>query len=37
MEDFEGQTSHALYNQFTGGCEDDGFRLTAGYYSGTAG
>ncbi len=37
MGDFEGQTSHAVYSQFTVGCEDDGFRLTTGYYSGTAG
>ncbi len=37
MEDFEGNTSYAVYSQFTVGSEDDGFRLTAGGYSGTAG
>ena len=37
MEDFEGNTSYALYSQFAVGSEEDGFRLTAGGYSGTAG
>ncbi len=37
MEDFGGNTRFALYNRFTVGSEDDGFRLTVEGYSGTAG
>ena len=37
MDDFEGETRFALYSQFTVSHEDDGFRLTVGGYSGTAG
>ena len=37
MEDFEGETRFALYSQFAVASEEDGFRLTVGGYSGTAG
>ncbi len=37
MEDFEGETAYAFYSQFIVGPENDGFRLTAGGYNGTAG
>ncbi len=38
LEDFEGNTSYALYGQFTVGPEADGFRLELREsYSGTAG
>ncbi len=37
MEDFRGRTRFALYSQFAVGPEEDGFRLTIGGYSGTAG
>ena len=37
LEDFEGNTRYALYSQFAVGSEGDGFRLTVGGYSGTAG
>ena len=37
MEDFEGEARFALYTEFKVGSEEDGFRLTAGGYSGNAG
>lgn len=37
LEDFEGNTAFAMYKQFRVGSEEDGFRLTAEGYSGTAG
>ncbi len=37
MEDFEGDTAYALYNNFVVGPKADGFRLSVTGFSGTAG
>ncbi len=37
LEDFQGRTKFALYEQFAVNSSEDGFRLTLGGYSGTAG
>ena len=37
MEDFAGNTKYDMYTTFAVGCEEGGFRLTVGGYSGTAG
>ncbi len=37
LGDFENNTTFALYDNFAVNSEDDGFRLTAEGYSGTAG
>ena len=37
LEDFDGNTAHAVYNNFSISSEDDGYRLRASYYTGDAG
>ena len=37
LVDFDSNTAFAMYDHFTVNSEDDGFRLTVGGYSGTAG
>lgn len=37
LEDFESNRAYAVYTLFEVGSECDGFRLTVGSYSGTAG
>ena len=37
LEDFDGNTSYALYKIFSVASEDDYFKLTVGQYSGSAG
>ena len=37
LEDFEGNTSYALYKTFSVASEDDYFKLALGQYSGSAG